>query len=85
MSKLKEALASHTVDELKSLLRCLPDAAATGKKDDLVNKIHASLAGEGLHALWNRLDDTQRLAVAETLYAVDGVFHRDRFRAKYGK
>jgi hypothetical protein len=85
MSKLKEALAAHTVDELKSLLRCLPGAAATGKKDDLVNKIHGSLAGAGLHALWNRLDDTQRLAVAETLYAVDGVFHPDQFRAKYGQ
>lgn len=85
MSKLKEALARHTVDELKSLMRCLSDMAATGKKDDLVNKIHGSLAGAGLHALWNRLDDTQRLAVAETLYAVDGVFHRDRFRAKYGQ
>ena len=85
MSKLKEALARHTVDELKSLMRCLPDMAATGKKDDLVNKIHGILAGAGLHALWNRLDDTQRLAVAETLYAVDGVFHRDRFRAKYGQ
>jgi hypothetical protein len=85
MSKLKEALARHTVDELKSLMRCLPDAAPTGKKDELVNKIHGSLAGAGLHGLWNRLDDTQRLAVAETLYALDGVFHRDRFRAKYGK
>jgi hypothetical protein len=85
MSQLKEALARHTVDELKSLMRCLPDAAPTGNKDELVNKIHGSLAGAGLHGLWSRLDDTQRSAVAETLYAVDGVFHRDRFRAKYGK
>jgi hypothetical protein len=74
MNKLKEVLARHTVDELKSLMRCLPDASPTGKKDDLVSKIHRSLAGAGLHALWNRLDDTQRLAVAETLYAVDGSF-----------
>jgi hypothetical protein len=85
MSKLKEALARLTVDELKSLMRCLPDAAPTGKKDDLVNKIHQSLDGAGVHTLWNRLDDMQRLAVAETLYAVDGTFHPDRFRAKYGK
>ena len=85
MSQLKEALARHTVDELKSLLRCLPEATATGKKDELVNKIYGGLAGAGLHALWNRLDDMQRLAVAETLYAMDGVFHPDRFRAKYGQ
>lgn len=85
MSKLKEALARLTVDELKSLMRCLPEAAPTGRKDELVNKIHQSLDGAGLHALWNRLDDMQRLAVAETLYAVDGIFHPDRFHAKYGQ
>lgn len=85
MSTLKEALARLTVDDLKSLLRCLPDTAPTGRKDDLVNKLHQSLDGAGLRALWNRLDDMQRLAVAETLYAVDGVFHPNQFRAKYGQ
>ena len=85
MSTLKEALARLTVDDLKSLLRCLSDTVPTGRKDDLVNKLHQSLDGAGLRALWNRLDDMQRLAVAETLYAVDGVFHPDQFRAKYGQ
>jgi hypothetical protein len=85
MSTLKEALARLTVDDLKALLRCLSDMAPTGRKDDLVNKLHQSLDGAGLRALWNRLDDMQRLAVAETLYAVDGVFHPDQFRAKYGQ
>ena len=85
MSTLKEALARLTVDDLKALLRCLSDMAPTGRKDDLVKKLHQSLDGAGLRALWNRLDDMQRLAVAETLYAVDGVFHPDQFRAKYGQ
>ena len=85
MSTLKEALARLTVDDLKALMRCLSDTAPPGRKDDLVNKIHQSLDGAGLRALWNRLDDMQRLAVAETLYAVDGVFHPDQFRAKYGQ
>jgi hypothetical protein len=85
MSTLKEALARLTVDDLKALLRCLSDMVPTGRKDDLVNKLHQSLDGAGLRVLWNRLDDMQRLAVAETLYAVDGVFHPDQFRAKYGQ
>ena len=53
-------------------MRRIPDTAPTGRKDDLVNKIHQSLDGAGLNALWNRLDDMQRLAIAETRYAVDG-------------
>jgi hypothetical protein len=47
MSKLKEAIAHLTVDELKSLMRCLPDAASAGKKEDLINKIHGSLVRAG--------------------------------------
>ena len=85
MAQLKDVLARHTMDQLKSLMRCLPDSSPSGKKDDLVSKIQQGLSGAGLHALWSRLDDTQRLAVAETLYSLDGQFHPDRFRAKYGR
>jgi hypothetical protein len=85
MAQFRDVLVRHTIDQLKSLMRCLPDASPSGKKDDLVSKIQQGLSGPGLHALWNRLDDTQRLAVAETVYAVDGRFHPERFRAKYGR
>ena len=85
MAQLKDVLARHTMDQLKSLMRCLPDLSPSGKKDDLVSKIQQGLSGAGLHALWSRLDDPQRLAVAETLYSADGQFHPDRFRAKYGR
>ena len=85
MNKLNEVLARHTVADLKSLMSCLPDLSVSGTKDVLVSRLLQSLSSAGLHALWNRLDETQRLAVAETLYAVDGVFHPEQFRAKYGR
>lgn len=85
MAQLRDVLVHHTIDQLKSLIRCLPDASPSGKKDNLVSKIQQGLSGPGLHALRNRLDDTQRLAVAETVYSVDGRFHPERFRAKYGR
>jgi hypothetical protein len=66
-------------------MRWLPDASPTGKKDQLVGAILRSLAGDGLRALWDRLDDIQRMAVAETAYALDGFFDGNRFRAKYGR
>lgn len=84
MNTLKEALAHLTVDKLKSLMRWLPDATRIGRKDELIHEIERNLAGDGLRALWNRLDETQRLAVAESAYAVMGIFEPERFRAKYG-
>ncbi|MFL9962508.1 hypothetical protein PQR02_15690 [Paraburkholderia sediminicola] len=85
MNTLNEVLPRLTVDQLKSLLHWLPDASPTGRKDLLVAAILRSLAGDGLRALWDRLDDIQRMAVAETAYALDGLFDGNRFRAKYGQ
>lgn len=85
MNTLNEVLPRLTVDQLKSLMRWLPDASPTGRKDLLVGAILRSLAGDGLRALWDRLDDIQRMAVAETAYARDGFFDGNRFRAKYGR
>ncbi|MGF7137512.1 hypothetical protein P3T40_009025 [Paraburkholderia sp. EB58] len=85
MNTLNEVLPRLTVDQLKSLMRWLPDASPTGRKDLLVGAILRSLAGDGLCALWDRLDDIQRMAVAETAYALDGLFDGNRFRAKYGR
>ncbi|WP_244100194.1 hypothetical protein [Burkholderia anthina] len=82
---LNEVLSRLTTDQLKSLMRWLPDTAPTGKKDQLIEQILKSLDGDGLHALWVRLDDTQRMAVAEAAYAERGVFDGKRFRAKYGR
>ena len=82
---LTDVLLRLTVDQLKSLMRWLPDATPTGKKEQLIGQILKSLDGDGLRALWDRLDDTQRMAVAEAAYAERGVFDRKRFRAKYGR
>lgn len=84
MNTLNEVLPRLTVDQLK-LMHWLPDASPTGRKDLLVGAILRSLAGDGLRALWDRLDDIQRMAVAETAYALDGLFDGNRFRAKYGR
>lgn len=85
MISLTEALNNLTVDSLKSLMRWLPDASRIGKKSGLVEEVLRNLAGERLHALWEGLDETQRLAVAEATYAGDGCFDAVRFRAKYGR
>lgn len=63
----------------------LPEAAPSGRKDDLVGTIVRGLSPSGLRLLWAGLDELQRLAVAEAQYAVGGVFDPDLFRAKYGR
>lgn len=82
---LNDVLLCLTVDQLKSLMRWLPDTTPVGKKDQLIGQVLKSLGGDGLRALWDRLDDTQRMAVAEAAYAERGVFDGKRFRAKYGR
>ncbi len=84
MNTLNEMLFRLTKNRLKSMMRWFPDAAHTGTKEQLVGKIMQSLTGDGLRALWDRLDETQRTAVAETAYAPDGLFDENRFRAKHG-
>jgi len=85
MIPLHEVLTRLTVDRLKALLDLLPGASRVSKKDDLVRSVAEHLVGERLRATWGRLDETQRLAVAEALYAMGRVFHPKRFRAKYGR
>ena len=84
MNTLNEMLFRLTKNRLKSMMRWFPDAAHTGTKEQLVGKIMQSLMGNGLRALWDRLDETQRTAVAETAYAPDGLFDENRFHAKHG-
>lgn len=82
---LNDSLTRLTVDHLKSLMRWLPDATPTGRKEQLVGQILKSLEGNGLRTLWECLDDTQRMAVAEAAHDPNGFFNATRFRAKYGR
>ena len=84
MKTLSEALARKTVDELKALAALLPDVARAGRKDELIAAILSHLGGAELRSLWDRLDEMQRLAVAESLYTPGGLFDSQRFRAKHG-
>lgn len=73
-----------TVDDLKSLLKLLPVEKKPTRKSELVELIKGYLLGNHLCKLWERLDDTQKLAVGETVHTYDGVFNPARFQAKYG-
>ena len=81
---LSEALNLLTVDQLKRLIDLLPDATRPTRKAEIIAVLRRRLAGKSLKQLWHDLDETQRLAVSETLYGADGEFAETRFRAKYG-
>ena len=85
MNTLAEVLDLRTVAQLKALLTLLPDAPRAARKDELIKAILRGLSGPELRALWDRLDDTQRLAVAESTHDPDGVYDERRFLAKYGR
>ena len=81
---LSEALNLLTVDQLKELIALLPDVTRPTRKAEIVAVLERHLTGKSLTRLWHDLDETQRLAVGETLYNPDGEFAETRFRAKYG-
>ena len=85
MTTLVDALSRMNVDQLKPLVAWLGEVSPKGRKDELIGGIMRSLSAGGLRLLWSGLDDLQRLAVAEALHAVDGVFHSDQFQAKHGR
>jgi hypothetical protein len=84
MTTLVDALSHLSVSDLKPLVAWLPEVPPSGRKDDLIGTIMRGLSPSGLSLLWAGLDELQRLAVAEALYATDGVFDSDRFSAKHG-
>ena len=79
-----EALDVLTIEQLKPLVALLPTAERPTRKGELVALIEQYLSGKQLRALWEQLDETQKLAVAETIHYEHGVFNAHRFRAKYG-
>ncbi len=81
---IRLALEVLTIEKLKALLGLLPGETKATRKADLIAVIEQILQGEKLKALWEKLDATQKLVVAETLYSKDGVFDKTRFKAKYG-
>lgn len=83
---LSDALMLIGVERIRPLLTLLslPKPLPT-RKADMVQAIVDRLSGRGLRHTWDRLDETQQLAVRETLHGADGSFDPARFQGKYGK
>jgi len=81
---VEAALASLTVARLKQVGAVVSIGAGNRTKAKLAARIAAELDGEGLKALWGRLGELDRAAVAEAVHGSDGCFDAAQFRAKYG-
>jgi hypothetical protein len=85
IATVSAALNQLTVAQLKPLATLLAVRDIPTRKPDLVALVGRQMAGARLLELWERLDDIQKKAIGETLYAPDGVFNHARFKAKYGR
>lgn len=77
---LSEALNLLTVDRLKELLDLLSGTSRPTRKAEIIAVLRRRLTGKSLQNLWHELDETQRLAVSETLYGPDGALAETRAR-----
>jgi hypothetical protein len=85
IATVSAALDQLTVAQLKPLAALLQARDIPTRKQELVALVERQVAGARLRELWKSLDDIQKKAVSETLYAPDGVFNHARFNAKYGR
>ena len=83
---ISEALSLLPGDALRPLMGLLPIARPLPtRKADMVAAIERHLSGSSLRELWDRLDETQQLAVSEALSDPHAILHPHPFKAKYGK
>ena len=72
-------------EDLRKLGKLTAARTLPTRKGDLAEVIVRHLAGGGLRAAWQALDETQRAAVAEVVHSSSTRFPAERFRAKYGR
>jgi len=81
---LREELASHTVDDLKKLVRLFVSKAPSHCKTELVDFLVTQLDGDRLERYYERLDDLSKKAVIEAVHDPGGRLHAAQFKARYG-
>jgi hypothetical protein len=80
---VEEALSRLTVRDLQARATAIATKVPS-RKPQLVAMLAEQLEGERLHALWERLGELERAAIAEVVHSPDCWFDAARFRAKYG-
>lgn len=81
---LVDCLSALKVDGLRQMVKWLevPNPLPT-RKDDMVRVIKKHLTKQFIRNLWQQLNETDRLAVRETLHSPNRWFDATRFEAKY--
>jgi hypothetical protein len=82
-ASVEQALGHLTVDRLKRLA-AVAMVGGGSRKGLIVSRILTQLEGEPLAALWERLGELDRAAVAEVVHGPERRFLPEQFRAKYG-
>jgi hypothetical protein len=80
---VEEALSRLTVRDLQARAGAIATKVPS-RKPQLVAMLAEQLEGDRLHALWERLGELERAAVAEVVHGPAQEFDAAQFRAKYG-
>jgi hypothetical protein len=85
MANFMDAIVSTmNADSLKNLAQTAGLAKIPSRKADVATALANMIEGDGLEAVWNRLDDVQKAATSEVVHSHSSVFDEMRFVAKYG-
>jgi hypothetical protein len=82
---VQEALSAQTVDVLKKLAALLPGGKVPTLKVAIIEYIQDHLKGKGLKDLWEKCDQLQKAAIAETVHSpTSDQYQENAFVNKYG-
>ena len=84
MATLHDILWDLTNEDLAFRIRLLGVKLQKSNKANLIDGIKASLAGNGLMAVWESLKPLEQSAVAEACHTPGLLHNETRFNAKYG-
>lgn len=85
MYSLQDALENITVDELKIVAKTLEVSKyLPNRKAEIIKTIKSNLTTNHLKGYWKKLDDSQKKAISEVVHNGNGVFEREKLKAKYG-
>ena len=84
MYSLKEFLNDINVSDLKKYTRLLNPSISVTRKAELVEAVEVEFSGNNVLRVFESLNDLEKKAVAEALYAEDLCFDKAKLVAKYG-
>lgn len=82
---IADALRAYGNEYLTPMVRQFCEGKPPTRKEEMVSRLLGLLEENTLRSTWAKLDEREKVALAETVWSDDASFNSVRFEAKYGR